>query len=144
MSAPSSAIGRSRLFTTGPSGCWSLPLRRRCCWAGFPTRFMRTLNKMVQTSTASSVNWKDVLPGFLLNYRASPYSTTGVAPAKLLFNRNINTKIPELVKQPEMEWNKEAKAPDESRKKKIKVYANKRFKTQDANKHWRYSPSGES
>ena len=99
---------------------------------GEAERFMRTLNKMVQTSTASSVNWKDALPGFLLNYRASPHSTTGVAPAKLLFNRNINTKIPDLVKQPEMEWNKEAKARDESRKKKMEDYANKRFKTQDA------------
>ena len=31
-----------------------------------------------------------------------------------------------------MEWHKEAKTRDESRKKKMEDYANKRFKTQDA------------
>ena len=35
----------------------------------------------------------------LLNYRATPHLTTREPPSKLLFNRIINTKLPELVKQ---------------------------------------------
>ena len=33
---------------------------------------------------------------FLLNYRAPPHSTTKVAPAELLFNRPIRTKLPQM------------------------------------------------
>ncbi len=33
---------------------------------------------------------------FLLAYRSTPDSTTGVSPAKLLFGREIRTKLPEL------------------------------------------------
>ena len=35
---------------------------------------------------------------FLLNYRAMPHLMTNEPPSKLLFNRVINTKLPELVK----------------------------------------------
>ena len=39
-------------------------------------------------------NWKTELPKFILDYRSTPDSTTEEAPAKLLFNRNIRTKLP--------------------------------------------------
>jgi len=35
---------------------------------------------------------------FLSAYRTTPRSSTGVSPAKLLFNREIRSKIPELTK----------------------------------------------
>ena len=35
---------------------------------------------------------------FLTAYRTTPHSSTGVSPAKLLFNREIRSKIPELTK----------------------------------------------
>ena len=34
---------------------------------------------------------------FLLAYRMTPHSTTGCTPAKLLFGRELKTKLPELV-----------------------------------------------
>ena len=32
----------------------------------------------------------------MLNYRATPHSTTGFAQAKFLYNRDINTKLPQV------------------------------------------------
>ena len=40
--------------------------------------------------------WKKHLYRFLLNYRATPHTTTGFAPADLLFNRKIQTKLPQV------------------------------------------------
>ena len=34
---------------------------------------------------------------FLLNYQTTPHTTTGQAPATLLFNRKVRNKLPQLV-----------------------------------------------
>ncbi len=39
-------------------------------------------------------NWRTELYRFLLNYRATPHTTTKFAPAELVFNREISTKLP--------------------------------------------------
>lgn len=57
---------------------------------------MKPLTKAVRSSNAEGRDWKKDLYRFLLNYRATPHSTTGIAPAELLFNRKIGTKLPEL------------------------------------------------
>ena len=33
------------------------------------------------------------LSRFMLSYRTTPHSTTGVSPAELLFNRKLNTRL---------------------------------------------------
>ena len=44
----------------------------------------------------------------LLNYRNTPHPSTGVAPAELMFRRNIRTRIPTIRKelQPETQLQK--------------------------------------
>lgn len=37
---------------------------------------------------------REALQVFLMNYRASPHSTTGKPPAEILFNRQFQTKLP--------------------------------------------------
>ena len=59
-------------------------------------RFMRTMGKSIKTSVAEGRNWRKELNQFMLNYRATPHSTTGVSPAELLFNRPLRTKLPAL------------------------------------------------
>lgn len=49
---------------------------------------------------ANGRNWKEDLHTFLMNYRATPHTTTGFAPSNLLFNRLIKTKLPQVVSEP--------------------------------------------
>ena len=39
-------------------------------------------------------DWQKEMQKFLLGYRSTPHSTTGVSPAKLLFGRKIRSKLP--------------------------------------------------
>ena len=57
-------------------------------------------------------------------YRTTPHSTTGVSPARLLFGREIRSKIPELIHvHPE---DSEVRDRDAEMKQKQKAYADAR------------------
>ena len=58
-------------------------------------RFMRTIEKSVRIAHSQGKNWKHDLYRFLLDYRTTPYATTGKAPADLLFNRQIRNRLPD-------------------------------------------------
>ena len=47
--------------------------------------FMKSLTKAIRTAFKSQKLWRKELNKFFFNYRATPHSTTGFAPAKLLF-----------------------------------------------------------
>jgi len=56
----------------------------------------RTILKRLKIAYAEKKNWRDELLTFLLMYRSTPHSVTGLSPAELLFNRKLRTKIPEI------------------------------------------------
>ena len=56
--------------------------------------FMKPVTKAIRSAKAEGKEWKRDLYRFLLNYRATPHSTTGFSPSELLFNRKIRTKLP--------------------------------------------------
>ena len=56
----------------------------------------RTLLKSLKIAEAEGKAWKDELNKFLLAYRTTPHSSTGVTPAFLMFGRELRTKLPEL------------------------------------------------
>ena len=58
--------------------------------------FMKPLMKAIRSANVEGNQWKKYLYQFLLNYRATPHTTTGFAPADLLFNRKIQTKLPQI------------------------------------------------
>ena len=58
--------------------------------------FMKPLLKAFKTSHTEGKNWRAELFHFLLNYRATPHTTTNVAPADLMFRRSIRTKLPQV------------------------------------------------
>ena len=58
-------------------------------------RFMRTLKKVIEAARTENRSWKEELCKFLRNYRATPHCSTGQAPATVLFNRPMRTKLPE-------------------------------------------------
>jgi len=82
--------------------CESMGIRHRKITPYWPRanaeaeRFMKTLNKFIRASVADRHDWGKDLNKFLCNYRATPHSTTNVAPAECMFSRNIRTKLPEV------------------------------------------------
>ena len=58
--------------------------------------YVRDALKAIRTAFTSQKSWKKELNKFLLNYRATPHSTTGFPPAKLLYNQDIHTKLPQV------------------------------------------------
>ena len=56
----------------------------------------RTLLKALRVAQTEGKDWKKELFKFLMAYRSTPHSTTGVSPAKLMFNGEIRTKLPEF------------------------------------------------
>ena len=57
---------------------------------------MKPLTKAIRSAHVEGKTWRKHLYKFLLNYRKPPHSTTGFAPAELLFNRKVRNKLPQL------------------------------------------------
>ena len=56
--------------------------------------FMKPLTKAIRSAHTEGKQWTKYLYRFLLNYRTTPHTTTGYAPATLLFNREVRNKLP--------------------------------------------------
>jgi transposase InsO family protein len=59
-------------------------------------RFMRTVKKIVKIALTQQKPWREELTNFLRNFRATPHSSTGKAPATAFFNRQLRTKLPDV------------------------------------------------
>ena len=84
---------------------------------GEAKRFMQTLNKAVRTAVVENKDWRTELNKFLRNYRATPHTSTKIAPSEALMGKVIKTKLPELIKQEE---NSEIILNDQIAKEKMK------------------------
>ncbi|KAG1659518.1 Mismatch repair endonuclease PMS2 [Nymphon striatum] len=86
-------------------------------------RFMRTLKKSIKGSLISQrTNWKQEMYKFLLAYRTTPHSSTGVPPATALFQRNIKNRLPCIDYQPKL-CDSKMRKKDADAKQKMKNYA---------------------
>ena len=56
----------------------------------------RTLLKALKVAHVENKKWQDELNKFLLAYRTTPHSSTGVSPSSLMFGRELKTKLPQL------------------------------------------------
>ena len=89
--------------------------------------FMKPLMKAIRTSHAEGKNWKRELHKFLLNYRCTPHTTTGVAPAELLYGRVIRGRLPHLEHGIDAQAvRNKALAKDSEAKARMKTYADTR------------------
>lgn len=76
-----------------------MPLWPQASWVKCQNRrLLKSLLKTLKISQAEKRNLKVEMRKFLTAYRTTPDSSTGVSPAKLLFNREIRSKITELTK----------------------------------------------
>ncbi|CAG2207858.1 unnamed protein product [Mytilus edulis] len=84
----------------------------------------RSIMKRVKIAQAEGRDWKLELSKFLIMYRSTAHSTTGVSPSELLFGRKIRTKLPELIDYNINDF--EVRDRDAEQKEKGKIYADKR------------------
>lgn len=59
-------------------------------------RMNLTIGKRLQISRLNNADWNKDLQAFLLNYHATPHSTTGKTPAELMIKRKIRDKVPHI------------------------------------------------
>ncbi|XP_064475331.1 uncharacterized protein K02A2.6-like [Ornithodoros turicata] len=86
-------------------------------------RFIKNLKKTIKAACVGGHNWKDEIDEYLLNYRATPHSTTGVTPAELLFGRKIRTKLPQMQQKLSFE---DIQERDSRKKRQMKAYSDHR------------------
>ena len=85
-------------------------------------RFMRTVKKTLKYAHAQNMNIKQELYKFLMDYRTTPHSSTGVPPATLFFGRSLRTRLPQVVADRPPE-DMDVRARDTQAKAKMKAYA---------------------
>eukprot|EP00112_Aurelia_sp_Birch-Aquarium-sp1_P003296 Seg1367.3 transcript_id=Seg1367.3/GoldUCD/mRNA.D3Y31 product="putative protein K02A2.6" protein_id=Seg1367.3/GoldUCD/D3Y31 len=90
--------------------------------------FMKPLKKFTQAVYVENKSWRSELYKFLLNYLATPHSSTKIAPAAALFGRTIRNKLPGLSQTVENmdEINKKIDEEDQTAKQNWKLYADRR------------------
>ena len=99
--------------------------------------FMKPLNKAIRSAKIQGEDWRCVLYRFLLTYRTTPHTTTGVAPAELLFNRVIRSGIPTVKEHSTPvsieERNKKVHERMKQQKEKVKAYVDKARRVKETN-----------
>ncbi|XP_028393568.1 uncharacterized protein K02A2.6-like [Dendronephthya gigantea] len=96
-------------------------------------RFMQCLRKVLQTAKLQSRPWRQELSRFLLQYRTTPHSSTGVPPSELLFNRKVRGTLPVLYKKIVVNRHNEARERERKRQEYNEAYINNRRNTKKSN-----------
>ena len=126
----SSAEIRSFMDENGPVHKRITPLWPQA--NGQAESFMKPLTKAIRAALISKRSWRKELNKFLLNYRATPHSTTGYSPAELLFNRKINTKLPQLTTESKSKTHRALKKRDAEEKEKMKKNRDKASRAKES------------
>ena len=94
----------------------------------------RSLLKSMRLFQAEGKDWRVELNKFLLAYRSTNHTTTGVSPAELFLKRKLSTKLPELTDVKEKETGvtyQQVRDRDAERKQLAKDYADVRRQAAD-------------
>ena len=96
----------------------------------------RSLLKAMRAAQAEGKPWQQELQKYLLAYRSTNHTTTGVSPAELLYGRKIRTKMPEFEGAEEEEersgtTDQQARDQDAEQKQRGAEAANKRAAESD-------------
>ena len=83
----------------------------------------------MKIAQAEGKEWKKEIRKYLVAYRSTPHTTTGVSPAELLFGRKMRTKLPELKGE---STESEMRDKDGEMKAKAKWYADKKRNAQES------------
>ena len=89
-------------------------------------RMNRTIKRAIHCAVTDGKRWQDALHEFLLGYRTTPHSVTGVAPSKLLFKHELRNDIPFIDNNKPTKLDTLVNKRDSERKQKSKEYMDKR------------------
>ena len=89
---------------------------------GLAENFTKSMRKAVRTSLVQDKNWSTKIYTFLLHYRATEHTTTGKAPAQLIYNSQIKTKLPQF---DSIKTSTDLRIRDALQKQRIKHYADR-------------------
>ncbi|KAI8506116.1 hypothetical protein Bbelb_164690 [Branchiostoma belcheri] len=92
----------------------------------------RTLLKSIKIARIEGKDWRQEIQKFLKAYRSTPQVTTGETPYKLMFGREMKSKLPELPRETTL-MNEEIRDRDYGRKLTAKEYADKKRKAVENN-----------
>lgn len=93
-------------------------------------RFMSPLQKAIKTAVIEGRDYKQEINKFLMNFRACPHPSTGLAPGTIMFNRPVKTLLPQFsVKRKD----KQIRKRDVDAKLKRKLYSDKRTGAKQSN-----------
>ena len=59
-------------------------------------RFMQNFSKVFQNAAVYGTNWRFELNQFMAAYRSTPHSSTGVAPASLMFKAHLASRLEQM------------------------------------------------
>ena len=79
---------------------------------GVAERFMATIVKTTHAAIAEGKDPKLEIKRRLLNYRNTPHPSTGKTPSELMMGRVVRTRVPRLLKTPNIKALREAKQQD--------------------------------
>ena len=96
---------------------------------GFAENFVKQMCKLVHTAVADRKDPKEEIYNFLLQYRATPHSTTEYSPAELLFGRKIKTKLPQILIRQETDRQRSMRKQHDAKKLAQKEYFDKRYRS---------------
>ena len=92
-------------------------------------RFMKTVKKTMKAAISENKSWNQGLHSFLLNYRATPHTSTGKPPATLMFGRSIKTSLPQLTTKVQ---DRDVRQKDATSKAKMKHYADRKSNVRES------------
>ena len=88
------------------------------------------IEKAIRTAHIEGKDWRHELDPFLLSYRATPHAMTGASPAKIMFGRDIRTKLPQLYTSEQSPVLDSAIARGQRNKQKMQQYSDKKNRAQ--------------
>ena len=89
----------------------------------------KSLLKRMKIAQAQGKEWKKEVRKYLVAYRSTPHTTTGVSPAELLFGRKMRIKLPKLKEE---STESEMRDRDGEMKTKTKRYIDKKRNAQES------------
>lgn len=125
-----SAVFRSYLDQCGIRWLSTTPL-----WAqanGLVERNNQGLLKSLRVASANKCSLEEELRRYLVAYRSTPHSSTGVAPFTLLTGRKMRTKLPRVHMEEDFTESASAREADAVAKMKAKQYADNRRRASES------------
>ena len=87
---------------------------------GMVERFNQELKHVLHTAYAEGKDPEEAVQEYVAAYRNTPHATTGEKPSKLLFNRDVSTKLPRFTKNSKAAHHKEAQKREKEKKTEMK------------------------